>query len=101
MPDNADTDSYNGCSGIYDRCTLYVPAGSVEAYRTAPGWKNFKNILADTEGVDGIGSDRTVSSVECYDLMGRPVAAPVKGSIVIERTTYSDGTTQTTRRLDR
>ena len=101
MNDNADTDSYNGCSGIYDRCTLYVPAGSVEAYRTAPGWKNFKNILAETEGVDGIGSDRTVSSVERYDLMGRPVAAPVKGSIVIERTTYSDGTTQTTRRLAR
>lgn len=86
---------------IYSKCTIYVPAGSVEAYRVAPGWKNFKNILADTEGVDGIESDRTVSSVECYDLMGRPVATPAKGTVVIERTTYSDGTTQTTRRVAR
>lgn len=28
------------------RCTLHVPKGSVEAYRQAPGWKEFKSIIA-------------------------------------------------------
>lgn len=29
-----------------DECILYVPSGSEDLYRNAPGWKNFKNILA-------------------------------------------------------
>ena len=28
------------------KCTLFVPKGSVEAYRQAPGWKEFKSIIA-------------------------------------------------------
>ena len=31
-------------SEIYSTCTLYVPAGTLEAYKTADGWKNFFNI---------------------------------------------------------
>ena len=27
-------------------CILYVPEGSVEKYKAAPVWKDFKNILA-------------------------------------------------------
>ena len=29
-----------------DKCILYVPAGSIEAYRAADGWKDFVNIKA-------------------------------------------------------
>jgi len=32
--------------GIRDTCILYVPKGSVDAYRKAEGWKEFKNIKA-------------------------------------------------------
>ena len=34
-------------------CTLYVPAGSVDAYKAAEGWKDFENIV----GVDVPGED--------------------------------------------
>jgi len=27
-------------------CTLRVPAASLEAYRAAPGWRDFGNIVA-------------------------------------------------------
>jgi len=30
--------------GVSDTCTIYVPKGSVEVYRKAKGWKEFKNI---------------------------------------------------------
>ena len=34
----------------YANTTLYVPKGSVNAYKTALGWKNFQNIVGtDTE----------------------------------------------------
>lgn len=33
----------------YEMCTLRVPAASVDTYRTADGWKNFKNIEAIKE----------------------------------------------------
>ena len=31
---------------VYNRCTLYVPKGSEEAYADAEGWKDFKDIVA-------------------------------------------------------
>ena len=32
--------------GSFDNATLRVPAESVEAYKAAEGWKDFKNIVA-------------------------------------------------------
>ena len=32
-------------SSIYSVCILYVPAGTLETYKTAPGWENFFNIV--------------------------------------------------------
>jgi hypothetical protein len=40
-----------------DKCILYVPEGSVDAYKAAPGWNDFKNIVAIgsiTTGIKGI-----------------------------------------------
>ena len=34
----------------YSRCTLHVPMGSLNAYRTAWGWKEFYNIVDDLPG---------------------------------------------------
>ncbi len=42
VPQNIDTSAFFGV-GI-DAITLYVPEASVEAYKAADGWKEFKNI---------------------------------------------------------
>ena len=41
-----------------DDCVLNVPVGSLEAYKSADGWKRFKNIQEkDFGGVDGVEND--------------------------------------------
>lgn len=67
---------------------VYVPAGSVEAYRTSPGWNYFTNITEDpTSGIgdvfDAAGSGGTDATV-IYDLMGRRVTNPIKGHLYIK-----------------
>lgn len=81
-----------------DRCFLltdpqvpvYVPCGSVEAYRTAEGWQAFDNIqcddslstitATDDNGVEVYVSDGKIvicgakADVQVYDVMGRMVA---------------------------
>ena len=37
-----DNDVFEGI--LYETATLFVPAGSVDAYKTTDGWKNFQNI---------------------------------------------------------
>ena len=75
--------------GIYETAELSVPTGSLEAYRTADVWKEFKNIQEkDFGGVDGVENDAlsvTVNggsieidgagnaSVEVYNLSGQLV----------------------------
>lgn len=82
---------YAGCLDYVnkDDCVLNVPVGSLEAYRTADVWKEFKNIQEkDFGGVDGVedddvsvtakggnieigGADNT--QVEVYNLSGQLV----------------------------
>lgn len=38
---------YDGDIAVYSTTTLYVPKGTSEAYRTATGWSNFKNIIEE------------------------------------------------------
>jgi hypothetical protein len=53
MPPVLSADAFeNNC---YNNATLYVPMGSVEAYKTADVWKNFKNIVV--MGMDTIPGD--------------------------------------------
>lgn len=100
--ENADSNPYDGKNThVYDNCTVYVPEGYVDVYNNAPGWKKFKTILAETEGVNGVVTDRSVSSVECFDLLGYPVSSPTKGSVIIECTTFSDGSISIIKRLVR
>lgn len=77
---------YPAFSGIdTDACVLHVPAGSIEAYRTAPGWNLFSHIVGDTVGLDAPAS---VSAGEegpgtHYDLLGRPVSPTAPGLHII------------------
>ena len=53
-------------------CILYVPNGSVEAYKAAEVWKEFKIIKPISEtGINGIVYDGV--SFDVYDLQGRKV----------------------------
>ena len=48
-----------------ETCILYVPEGSVDAYKAAPVWKDFKNILViGTTGIHGV----VVSHGESFDV---------------------------------
>lgn len=66
-------------------CTLYVPIGTVEAYKAAPGWKNFENIKEDTSGVDGITNDDDDVPPVYYNLNGVRVSGNLAPGIYIER----------------
>lgn len=46
----------------YRQATLYVPYGSEELYRQAPGWKNFVNIEGFDAGLGGIGGSEVSST---------------------------------------
>lgn len=56
-----------------------------------------------TSAIDEVTTDgmenRTVASEEYFDLQGRRITTPVAAGIVIKKTTYTDGTTQSTKQL--
>ena len=70
------TESYAGpfTEVVYNNATLYVPDGSVDAYRVADGWKLFKNILIDTV-VDAVrqDDDKSAGKTIIHDVMGRRI----------------------------
>ena len=85
---------------MYDRATLYVPEEAIEAYKTAPEWKNFKNILPIKDGVSDVAADDAqVVATEYHDLAGRRLEAPAERSITIRTDIYSDGTRRCTKIL--
>ena len=65
-----------------ETCILYVPEGSVDAYKAAPVWKDFKNILAiGTTGIHCI----VVSNGEAFDVFS------ISGQKVKSKATSLDG----------
>lgn len=45
-------------------CTLYVPKGSLEAYKKAYTWKDFVNIVeVEYTGIEEVGADRAGQAV--------------------------------------
>ena len=85
---------------MYDRATLYVPEEAIEAYKTAPEWKNFKNILPIKDGVSDVTTDDAqVVATEYHDLYGRRLEAPAERGITIRTDVYSDGTRRCTKVL--
>lgn len=55
----------------YENCILYVPEESIEKYKAAEVWSNFKNILAITSGINDIRLDEKTGDV--YNLKGQKV----------------------------
>lgn len=64
------------------RCTLYVPAESIELYRTISPWKEFKNIKAtNNAGIEDIvvDDDNADCPVEVYSIQGVKVGDSTDG----------------------
>lgn len=64
-----------------DKCKLFVPAMSVDAYKTATAWKDFFNIET---GLNGISADAEANA-EWFDLRGRSISTPRKGLNIIRQ----------------
>ena len=64
-------------------CTVYVPAGSVDAYKAANGWKGFANILPlEATGIKDVqGSEFNVQGPS-YNLNGMIVGDNYKGIVI-------------------
>lgn len=66
----------------YQESTLHVPVGAVEAYRNAPIWGKFTEIVGDINAVGEITLDNAEIK-EIYDLEGRRLPAIQPGKINI------------------
>ena len=85
---------------MYTKATLYVPKEAIEAYKAAPEWKNFKNILPIKDGVSDVTTDDAqVVATEYHDLAGRRLEAPAERGITIRTDVYSDGTRRSAKVL--
>lgn len=64
-------------SNITGRSMLYVPEGSVEKYKAAPVWRDFRYINGKDAGVDDILADDADKDAEeiWYDMSGHEVSA--------------------------
>ena len=65
------------CFEAFDKtaCTLYVPQGSLEAYKAADGWKDFVNIVEEgSSAIQETGADA----------MGQTVITACGDGIVVE-----------------
>ena len=54
-------------TNMYETATLYVPAGTVEAYKSTEGWKNFKNIVELKEHINAVIGSSGVATL-CADI---------------------------------
>ncbi len=72
------------------KCTLYVPKNSLEAYKAADQWKDFNNMeeMEDT-GISLPGSNVKGEMVKRYDTNGRMTDKPTKGLNILK---MGDGT---------
>ena len=70
-----------------DTCTLYVPAGSKDAYATATGWKDFINIeefdATEITTLDAESTDTDLSDCEIYTAGGQRVDELQAGANIV------------------
>ena len=74
----------------YLAAKLYVPEGTLRAYKRHPVWRNFRNIIEfDATSVELKPADAGSRVVQRYDVSGRAVGADYKG-LMLERMDNGD-----------
>ncbi len=66
-----------------DDCVLQVPAGSVDLYRNAPQWRDFKSIVEIPDAALNMLQNDDDCNSAIYDLTGMRVTMPQDGKIYI------------------
>ena len=90
MPIPAKTINYAFWDLDWDNCTLYVPKGTRDAYRTSGIWIYFKNIVEmESAGINSTATDTEIKEVSRFSADGQRIDAPVKGLNIVK---FSDGT---------
>ena len=80
------TDIFTGCNA--QNCTVYVPKGTVDAYKSSK-FGYFENIVEfDATGIDKVATSADVKEVSRYSANGQRLSAPAKGLNIVK---YSDG----------
>ena len=78
-------------SKLTRNATLYVPVGSLEAYRSATRWKNFVNIVEmDMTGIESAEANApvfeiTAGGIQLTAAEGKPVAVYTVGGALVEK----------------
>ena len=80
------TDIFNGCDA--KNCTVYVPKGTYDAYKSSEFGYFEKIVEFDATGIDKVTTSTNVKEVSRYSANGQRLSAPAKGLNIVK---YSDG----------
>ena len=80
------TDIFTGCDA--KNCTVYVPKGTVNDYKSSKFGYFEKIVEFDATGIDKVATSTNVKEVSRYSANGQRLSAPAKGLNIVK---YSDG----------
>ena len=80
------TDIFNGCDA--KNCTVYVPKGTYDAYKSSKFGYFEKIVEFDAAGIDKVATSANAKEVSRYSANGQRLSAPAKGLNIVK---YSDG----------
>ena len=80
------TDIFNGCDA--KNCTVYVPKGTYDAYKSSEFGYFEKMVEFDASGIDKVTTSTNAKEVSRYSANGQRLSAPAKGLNIVK---YSDG----------
>ena len=77
---------FSGCDA--KNCTVYVPKGTYDAYKSSEFGYFEKIVEFDATGIDKVTTSTDVKEVSRYSVNGQRLSAPAKGLNIVK---YSDG----------
>ena len=80
------TGIFNGCDA--KNCTVYVPKGTYDAYKSSEFGYFEKIVEFDASGIDKVTTSTNAKEVSRYSANGQRLSAPAKGLNIVK---YSDG----------
>ena len=80
------TDIFTGCDA--KNCTVYVPKGTYDAYKSSEFGYFEKIVEFDASGIDKVTTSANAKEVSRYSANGQRLSAPAKGLNIVK---YSDG----------